>query len=82
MDVFCLMALEINKTDYRMFMSAKIPIEIGCNIKPCPHCGSPMSWAYDHYFCRVCGYNQNGTEVDKMAGEATNYERKGQMDSN
>lgn len=81
MDLFYLMALEINKADYRLLvLRAKLPIKIGCNIKPCPHCGSPMSWAYDHYFCRVCGYNQNGTEIDERAGSAINYERKGQMD--
>jgi len=24
-------------------------------VQPCPKCGIPMSFAYDHYFCRKCG---------------------------
>jgi len=51
----CPMALEIDKKPYAFLAGAEIPIEIGCNVKPCPFCGAPMSFAYDHYFCRKCG---------------------------
>jgi len=63
MNLFYLTALQI-KDKFRLFMiSVNFPIKIGCDIKPCPHCGAPMSFAYDHYFCRACGYNQNGNEI-------------------
>ena len=27
---------------------------IGSDIRMCPHCARPLSWAYGHYFCRGC----------------------------
>ena len=27
---------------------------MGENVKPCPNCGKPLSFANDHYFCRSC----------------------------
>ena len=59
MYLYCLMALKI-KEDINLFvLGAKFPIEIGCNVKPCPKCGAPLSFAYDQYFCRVCNYDQS-----------------------
>jgi hypothetical protein len=58
-------------------ISANIPLEIGCDVQPCPYCGRAMSFAYNHYFCRICGYNQNGNEVNEKDCCATNYEREG-----
>jgi ribosomal protein S27AE len=58
----CPMGIQINDDRYVFLVGAKFPIQIGCNVKPCPHCGAAMSFAHDHYFCRKCGFNQNGNE--------------------
>lgn len=53
----CPMAVEIDKKPHVFLVGSKfiIPLEIGCDVKPCPTCGAAMSFAYDHYFCRGCG---------------------------
>jgi len=53
-----IMAIQIkNDNNKHIFaVGAKLPIDIGCNVKPCPVCGAVMSFAYDRYFCRRCDY--------------------------
>ena len=29
---------------------------VGCDVRACPDCWSPLSFAFDHYFCRTCKY--------------------------
>lgn len=58
-NLFVIMALKIKNEKYirRFAIGAKLPIEIGCNVKRCPACGSVLSFAYNRYFCRECGYS-------------------------
>jgi len=57
----CQLAVEINKKRHVFLVGAKltIPLEIGCNVRECPICGAAMSYAYDHYFCRRCGWDES-----------------------
>jgi len=55
----CPIAFKIGKKPYAFLVGAVIPIEIGCNVQPCPVCGAPMSFANDHYFCRDCGHDDS-----------------------
>ena len=57
-----IMAIQIkNDNQIRRFaVGAKLPIDIGCNVKVCKMCGGVMSWAYDRYFCRRCSLRGKG----------------------
>jgi len=35
-----------------------IPLIIGENVKPCPCCGTALSYAYGHFFCRKCSFGE------------------------
>ena len=54
----CPVAVASGETQYQFNLAVKVPfpIKIGCNVKPCPKCGGPMSYGNNHYFCRKCIY--------------------------
>ena len=36
-----------------------IPVLVlGIDVRPCPYCYRPLSFAHDHYFCRTCPYEE------------------------
>lgn len=58
----CNYMIEISKT--KNPEPKGIPLIIGGCLKPCPACGNPLSFAYDHYFCRNQNCSFNGNNED------------------